>query len=134
MPPFAITPKDLIVLETLTDDARIPPALRELLARKLSRCGVIAADAIPPTFATLNSRVRYRLNDGRQEMDTLSSQLAGPGLGLFLPLNTTRAIALIGLREGQQFPFRNDNGADQTVTLDEVCYQPEDVRRQRCRT
>jgi regulator of nucleoside diphosphate kinase len=125
-----LTTKDFTILEIMrdrclgTDDALLP-----LLRRKLGSALVVFRDDMPDNVATLNSRIAFSVNGGEEHTRIISHDGKAPTVGLFLPVTTLRGLALLGLTEGQEFRFRNRDGAEETILLRKVLYQPEVVRR-----
>jgi regulator of nucleoside diphosphate kinase len=64
-------------------------------------------------------------------MGILSHDRMNGSAGLFLPLTTPRALALLGLTEGQKFHLTDHEGRVEQVVLEKVQYQPEAARRER---
>lgn len=125
-----LTAKDFTILEVMLerrlgrDDPMTP-----LLRHKLDGARVVLHDDVPPTVATLSSRVVFSV-DGR-EPDTrvlAHDRVEGP-VGLLLPITTARGLALLGLGEGQFCDIPGHDGHGERVHLEQVLYQPETARR-----
>ncbi len=125
-----LTTKDFTILEVMFDrctDRSSPVAA--LLKRKLDAAAVVFRDDVPPTAATLSSRVVYRCGDRESDTRILChDRMSSPGL--FLPITTPLGLALLGLTEGQQIVFDASEGP-RSVLLKAVAYQPEAARRER---
>ena len=90
-------------------------------------------DDIPPTVVTLSSRVAYRVNDGPAETRIVAHDEMRGLVGMLLPITNPRGLALLGLAEGQSMTIPNADGKLDTLTVQEVLYQPEAARRERLR-
>lgn len=126
-----LTTKDFTILEVMLDrctDRQDPMAL--LLRRKIDSATVVFRDDVPPTAATLSSRVTYRVNRREADSRILSHDRMNSPVGLFLPVTTRLGLALLGLSEGQRCSFDTADGVD-SVLLEAVLYQPEAARRER---
>lgn len=126
-----LTTKDFTILEVMLDrcaDRQDPMA--RLLRRKIDTATVVFRDDVPPTVATLSSRVTYRVNDREADSRILSHDRMSTPVGLFLPITTRLGLALLGLSEGQQYSLATADGRD-TILLEAVLYQPESANRNR---
>jgi regulator of nucleoside diphosphate kinase len=100
-------------------------SLGAILRRKLARAIVMFPDDIPPTVVTLNSRVIFRVDGNAAETRILAHDEM-PGLvGLTIPLSNHRGLAMLGLSEGQSFTLQKPSGSTETITVEQVVYQPE---------
>ena len=88
-------------------------------------------DDIPPTVVTLSSRVVYRVNDGPAETRIVAHGEMRGLIGMLLPITNPRGLALLGLAEGQSIAIPKADGSFETLTVQEVVYQPEAARRER---
>ncbi|THV20846.1 nucleoside-diphosphate kinase [Peteryoungia ipomoeae] len=129
---YILTTKDFSILEALCDnwhgrDDRLLVHIRH----KINSATVVFRDDLPREVASINSRVRFRVNGGESDARVISTgQVDGP-VGMFLPITTLRGLALLGLREGQEITIENIYGDAETIMLDAVEYQPETSRRER---
>lgn len=98
------------------------------LRRKLEGCIVVPPSDIAPDIATLSSRVRFRLDEGQPEERALVANHAEEIMGLTLLAWTSRGLALLGMRAGQQARILRLDGTPETIMLLEVLYQPEAQR------
>lgn len=122
--PFLITRRDYAVLTSLMrHQSSLPARVAALMRDKARSIEIIPSRLVPPAVALLESRIRYRVGFANTEMRTLTADLSTAGLGMFLPISTERAVALLGLREGQSFSYQDAQGSEQTVLLEEVLYQ-----------
>jgi regulator of nucleoside diphosphate kinase len=97
-----------------------------LLADELASATVVAAQAIPPSVATMHSRVEFR-DDVTRTVHRLTLVYPGeedPERGRHSVLTPVGA-ALIGLSEGQSIRWRTLKGGWRSLTLVRVIYQPE---------
>jgi regulator of nucleoside diphosphate kinase len=127
-----LTTKDFTILEVMRERClgRDDP-LASILKRKIESALVVFRDDVPLSVATLSSRVTFRV--GWRDPDTriLSHDRMNGSAGLFLPITTPRALALLGLTEGQDFLVTDHEGREERVVLEKVQYQPEAARRER---
>jgi regulator of nucleoside diphosphate kinase len=129
-PQCCVTAKDFMILGNMI--RRTPPyddRLLRLLRRKLSMASVVLPEDIAPDVATINSRVEYRIDDGRTEACVLVQDEGDASLGLALPISTLRGLALLGLSAGDSVPIERPDGRIETVCLETVAYQPESARK-----
>ena len=133
-PPCLLTSKDYSILEVMLE--RRPPTdtlLRAILRSKLDSARVVFRDHIPPDVVTLNSRVRYRVNDAPAQTRLIAQdEVRGP-VGSLLPITQVRGLAMLGLAEGESHPVRSAQGNDDIIQVLEVVYQPEAAIRERCK-
>lgn len=127
-----LTTKDFTILETMLDcrlerDDRIVPLLR----RKLNAAKVVFRDDVPADVSTLSSRVLFSVDGRALDTRIISPDRMTLPIGLLLPITTFRGLALLGLTEGQSISFAGQEEADETVSLENVLYQPEAARREK---
>lgn len=124
-----LTTKDFTILEIMLDrlSERGAPMGR-LLREKLETAIIMLRDEIPPHVATLNSRVRFRVDGGEAETRVLSHAPMGAPVGMFLPITAPRGLALLGLGEGRQYQLEEADGRREHLLLEKVLYQPEAER------
>ena len=130
--PCLLTTKDYTILEVMLERCLgLDDPLRPTLQEKLKSAVVVFADDIPTTVVTLNSRVAYRVNGGAAETRIVAHDDIRGLVGRVISITVPRGLALLGLAEGQSFHFR-DGGREvsETVTVQEVAYQPEAARRE----
>jgi regulator of nucleoside diphosphate kinase len=127
-----LTTKDYTILEAMLE--RYPcsdETTTAILRRKVSEATVMFRDDIPPTVVTLSSRVVYRVNDGPFETRIVAhDEMRGP-VGMLLPITNRRGLALLGLDEGQSITIPKVDGSLESLTVQQVVYQPEAARRER---
>lgn len=127
-----LTTKDFTILEVMRE--RHPghdDIMSEILQRKVSRALVMFRDDIPPTVVTLSSRVSFRVNDGPAETRIIAHDEMRGLVGMLLPITNPRGLALLGLAEGESMTIPKADGDVETLTVQEVIYQPEGARRER---
>jgi len=124
--PCVLTTRDHAILATmLSTPEDIDPALLPLLRRKLSFATVVAADEIGPNVVTLNSRVRFRVDDGRTN-DRIVVRGEDWGVpGMTIPVTVPRGLALLGLAEGQGAVVARKGEPSEWLLVVKVAYQPE---------
>ncbi|MCV3240720.1 nucleoside-diphosphate kinase [Mesorhizobium sp. ZC-5] len=129
-----LTTKDFTILEVMRERYQgRDAAMSAILQRKVSRALVMFGDDIPPNVVTLSSRVAYRVNDGPAETRIVAHDDMRGLVGMLLPITTPRGLALLGLAEGQSMTIPNPDGKPETLTVQDVVYQPEAARRERLR-
>ena len=97
-----------------------------MLADELLRATVVAAQAVPPSVATMHSRLEYR-DEVTGTISRVTLVYPGdddPACGRHSVLTPVGA-ALIGLDEGQSIRWRTPKGGWRSLTLLRVLYQPE---------
>lgn len=128
-----LTAKDFSVLETMLERCLgQQDALRPILEAKLSSATVVFQDDVPPGVVTLNSRVRYRVDERPAETRIVSHGAMRGMVGSLLPVTHPRGLALLGLAEGGAFSIIRDERTE-TISVLEVVYQPEAARREKAR-
>jgi regulator of nucleoside diphosphate kinase len=105
---------------TLQKLSAIASPLAPVLQEKLDRALVVRA--LDDDVAALGSHVEYVLDGCLPERRILVAEGGHGTVGLHLPLATARAIALIGMREGQSAEFP-ENGAMRQILLRRVLFQ-----------
>lgn len=127
LPNITVSTLDLNRIDQLLD--RLPPAqasTRDALSDELARAAVLEPWDMPPRVVTMNSTVRFRLEDAggewcrtlvypkdvSQDDDTLS---------ILSPVGS----ALLGLSEGDRVRWERPGGRSIGVEVVEVVYQPE---------
>ena len=127
-----LTSKDITILEVMRDRCMaLSDPLRPLLVRKIRSATVVFLDDVPRNVATLNSRVAYTIDGREAGPHILSHDQSVTLVGMTLPIASTRGLALLGLREGQEFVLANGHGGQERIRLDKVLYQPEAAREER---
>ncbi|MDQ6438032.1 nucleoside-diphosphate kinase [Mesorhizobium sp. LHD-90] len=126
-----LTTKDFTILEIMRDRSLgSDDPLAPILKTKLETATVVFRDDVPVNVATLSSRVTFSL-DGRDPDTRILSHDRVNSPGLFLPITTSRGLALLGLAEGEDMAFTSHEGRQERIVLEKVQYQPEAARRER---
>lgn len=126
-PPITISSLDMERLEHLLDSLPAAQAgTREALLGELARAELVEPEEMPDDVVTMNSRVRFVLDQGAQEFDMA---LAYPkdvhGAPDKLSVLTPVGNALLGLKAGDSIDWTRPDGGRFTVTVREIVYQPE---------
>lgn len=125
-----LTIKDMIIIEGLLDHHVEPDdPVHAILTRKIRSAQVVFGDDIASRIATVNSRVDYSIDGRTHETRILSQAQLDLPVGLQVALSTPKGAALVGLSEGQAFCYRNREGAEETLLLERVLFQPEAASR-----
>lgn len=127
-----LTTKDFTILEVMRDRClgRDDP-LAPILKRKIEAATVMFREDMPANVATLSSRVTFSVDGRDPDTRVISYDRMTSPIGMFLPLTTTRGLALLGLCEGSEFVMTGVDGAEERVLLHDVLYQPEAARREK---
>ncbi|MBZ9655808.1 nucleoside-diphosphate kinase [Phyllobacterium lublinensis] len=129
-----LTTKDYYTLQTMQDDMFLKDELmRSILRDKLSNATVTFPEDIPPTVVTLNSRISYRIDNTLLENRVVAHNQKRGIVGMTLiSITEPRGLTLLGLTEGQSAVVWRTPEAPETVTVENVFYQPEaEARRLR---
>ncbi|WP_137935311.1 GreA/GreB family elongation factor [Mesorhizobium comanense] len=123
---FRLTTKDYTILEVMLDRrlGRDDP-LVPILQRKLSAAIVTFREDIPANVVTLSSRVTYRVNDAPAETRIVTHDEMRGLVGSVLSITNPRGLALLGLAEGERMTFARADGSEETISAENVVYQPE---------
>ena len=120
---FVMTDRDYAILRGISM-AR-PTGARgyfDLLRHKLVHADIVAPELIDPGIVTMNSHVRYRVGDGRWLEHRLVLGAAREVIGQTISLRSLHGLALLGMRDEQEFSYDAEVGA---VAVASVIYQPE---------
>lgn len=126
-----LTTKDYTLLEAMLE--RHPghdDPMREILRRKIDAARVVFRDDVEPAVVTLSSRVTYTVDDGSAETRIVASDAMRGMVGAVISISSPRGLALLGLAEGQSMTIPRADGGQETITVREVVYQPEQARRE----
>lgn len=126
-PPIVVSSLDMERLEDLLDSLPAAQAgVRESLLDELARAELVEPQDMPQDVVTMNSRVRFVLDDAPREFDM---QLAYPkdvdGAPDKLSVLTPVGSALLGLKVGDSIDWTRPDGARFDVTVRDIVYQPE---------
>jgi len=112
-----------LLLETLTPGH---DAQADALLNELARAEIVDPRDMPPRVVTMNSTVRFTLQDVDGEWcRTLVYPKDAGGGGDTLSLLSPVGSALLGLAEGDTIEWAGPGGKNVTVKVLEVTYQPE---------
>ncbi|HAS6076380.1 TPA: nucleoside diphosphate kinase regulator [Vibrio vulnificus] len=104
--------------------ANLSPEL-EKLENELDRANVLAPQQMPDNIVTMNSTVRFTFVGSDKVMEktlVYPDQVSNPDdVSIFAPVGS----ALLGLSVGQQLTWPMPGGAEKTIEILEVTYQPE---------
>ena len=128
MPPeITISTLDLNRIDQLLD--RLPPAqasTRDALSDELARAAVVEPWDMPPSVVTMNSTVRFRLEDaGGEWCRTLDNPKDDNHDEDTVTILSPVGSALLGLSEGDRVRWERAGGRSIGVEVVEVIYQPE---------
>jgi regulator of nucleoside diphosphate kinase len=126
-PNIVVSSVDFERLERLLD--ALPPsqsAVKHTLLDELARAELVEPADMPLDVVTMNSRVRFALDQAAEEfVMTLAypkdMQLDGERISILSPVGN----ALIGLACGDTIGWRRPDGAAFQLTVLDVLYQPE---------
>lgn len=126
-PNIVITELDLERLEKLIES--LPKGSfpgKEALEAELFRADVVDSHDIPDTVVTMNSTVRFVVNESKEEFSlTLvypkDADNSGDKISILAPVGS----ALLGLNQGDEIQWPKPGGGMMTVRIEEVMYQPE---------
>ena len=126
-PPIIVSSLDMERLEQLLDSLPSAQALtRDTLLDELARAELVEPADMPADVVTMNSRVRFVLDNGTEEFDM---SLAYPkdvhGEADRLSILTPVGNALLGLKVGESIDWERPDGGRFEVTVREIVYQPE---------
>lgn len=126
-PPIVVSSLDMERLETLLDSLPASQAgTREALLEELARADLVEPQDMPLDVVTMNSRVRFVLDNASDEFDM---SLAYPkdvnGAPDKLSVLTPVGSALLGLKVGESIAWTRPDGGRFDVTVREIVYQPE---------
>jgi len=127
LPNITVSTLDLNRIDQLLD--RLPPAqasTRDALSDELARADVLEPWDMPPRVVTMNSTVRFRLEDAGGEWCRTLVYPKNVGqdddtLSILSPVGS----ALLGLSEGDRVRWERAGGRSIGVEVVEVVYQPE---------
>lgn len=126
-----LTTKDYTILEVMLERYRgRDETMTAILRQKISKALVMFRDDIPSTVVTLSSRVAYRVNDGPAETRIIAHDEMRGLIGMILPITNPRGLALLGLDEGDSITITKVDGRRETITVQQVIYQPESAKRE----
>ena len=111
------------LLDALPDNAY--PS-KEGLQAELDRAEVVEPQDVPPTVVTMNSTVRFALEDTAEEFSlTLVYPRDADGKGERISVLAPVGSALLGLSTGEHIEWPGPGGKSIRVRIVEVVFQPE---------
>jgi regulator of nucleoside diphosphate kinase len=129
--PIVLTSEDFALLQSFTEQPAEPfPGAMDVVRRKLANATVVFPADIGADVVTLNSRVRFSVNNGWVDERALVGGPSEESYCLTLPLTTPRGLALIGARVGQTVTALRGDGWVERIHIDALPYQPEAHRSQ----
>lgn len=126
-PPIVVSSLDMERLEHLLDSLPAAQAgTRDILLDELARAELVEPEDMPQDVVTMNSRVRFVLDNAPQEFDlSLAYPKDVDGAGDKLSVLTPVGSALLGLKVGDSIAWTRPDGGRFDVTVREIVYQPE---------
>lgn len=126
-PPIVVSSLDMERLEALLDSLPGSQAgTRDTLLEELARADMVEPQDMPADVVTMNSRVRFVLDNASEEFDM---SLAYPkdvgGAPDKISVLTPVGNALLGLKVGETIDWTRPDGGRFEVTVREIVYQPE---------
>ncbi len=126
-PRITLSSLDYDRLETLLDslpDNAFPG--KAALQAELDRAEVVEPRDMPPTVVTMNSTVRFALEDTHEEFSlTLVYPRDADGKGEHISVLAPVGSALLGLSTGEHIEWPGPGGRSIRVRIVEVVFQPE---------
>ncbi len=126
-PNIILSSQDLDRLEALLD--ALPPNAtphKDALLEELERAEVVEPNEIPPTVVTMNSTVRFAIENSDEEFClTLVYPRDVNGNADRISVLAPVGSALLGLSTGDHIEWPRPGGGTVKVTIKEVVYQPE---------
>jgi regulator of nucleoside diphosphate kinase len=124
--PIIVSSFDLDRLEATLDSLPVSAAENKAaLLNELSRAEIVEPQAIPPSVVTMNSTVRFVIENTEEFCLTLSfprdASERTDGISILSPIG----MALLGLSVGSRIAWPRPDGKVQEVKVLEVVYQPE---------
>ena len=120
-----LTELDLTRLENAAARAGSSSPLADLVDDLIARANVVPGNKIPADVATLNSVVRVIDESGAAQDWTLvypeEANVAAAKLSVLSPMGA----ALLGRRAGNKVTYTAPNGAEHTLRLEAIAFQPE---------
>ena len=125
-----LTTKDYTTIEVLLERyAGRDDTMAAILRQKIAKAVVMFRDDIPSNVVTLDSRVTFRVDGGPAETRIIANDETRGVVGMVLAITTPRGVALLGLAEGDCVTITKEDGSRETLSVQEVVYQPEAAAR-----
>jgi len=120
-----LTELDLTRLENAATRAGNNSALAELVDDLIARANVVPGNKIPADVVTMNSVVRVVDDAGTEQEWTLvypdEANVTSAKLSVLSPMGA----ALLGARAGKSVKYTGPNGAERSLRIERVAFQPE---------
>ncbi|MCO5399995.1 nucleoside diphosphate kinase regulator [Ralstonia soli] len=120
-----LTELDLTRLENAAVRAGNSSALAELVDDLIARANVVPGNKIPADVVTMNSVVRVVDDAGAEQEWTLvypeEANVSSAKLSVLSPMGA----ALLGARAGKSVKYSSPNGAQHSLRIERVAFQPE---------
>ncbi|WP_439892032.1 nucleoside diphosphate kinase regulator [Ralstonia sp. 25C] len=120
-----LTELDLTRLEKAAERAGNSSALADLVDDLIARANVVPGNKIPADVVTMNSVVRVVDDAGAEQEWTLvypeDANVASAKLSVLSPMGA----ALLGSRAGKSVKYSSPNGAQHSLRIERVAFQPE---------
>jgi len=126
-PKLIVSSLDTERLEALLDSLPSGMAgVKHRLLEELARAEIVEPDEMPPNVVTMNSKVRFGIDQPAQEfcMTLAYPKDIGPD-GDQVSVLSPVGSALLGLSSGDRIEWSRPNGVLFEVTVLDVVYQPE---------
>ncbi len=126
-PPLIISSLDAERLESLLDALpQDSAAAHHPLLDELARADIVEPQAMPPGVVTMNSTVRFEIDDPHEQFClTLSYPKDMAHVDNAISILTPVGTALLGLSVGDRIDWPRPDGQMRKVRLLDVLYQPE---------
>ncbi|MAD77451.1 MAG: nucleoside diphosphate kinase regulator [Rheinheimera sp.] len=95
------------------------------LSQELERADLVSPQQLPDNVVSMNSRVRFRLGNGKTSTLTLVYPKDAGQSDNTISVLAPVGCALIGLKTGDTINWPLPSGDMSTITVEEVVYQPE---------
>jgi len=126
-PKIVLSSLDAERLEKLIET--LPPESfpgRRRLEDELASAEIVDPKDVPPTVVTMNSTVRFKVADSREEFQlTLVYPKDADASGGTISVTAPVGSALLGLSQGDEIEWPRPDGAMQRVHIEEITFQPE---------
>lgn len=123
--PVVLTSEDFFLLQAIAEQPAEPfPGAIGVVRRKLATAIVVFPADIGAEVVTLNSRVRFSVNNGRVDERAIIHGSTEETYGT-LRLTTPRGLALIGASIGQIVTALRTDGWMERIYIEALPYQPE---------
>lgn len=120
-----LTELDLTRLEKAAERAGNNSSLAELVDDLIARANVVPGNKIPKDVVTMNSVVRVVDDAGAEQEWTLvypeEANVTSAKLSVLSPMGA----ALLGSRAGKSVKYSAPNGAEHSLRIERIAFQPE---------